>query len=416
VTVSVESFITKHLPGFPQGSPEELRAAADCWAGVAGSLRTTVDDAKGRINGLTGSWQGDGKNAFEVEWGKLADAVDQGCDEMSNVASQLRQAAGKLEDAQRAYEVAAGAAAVTAVVGVAFTLVTFGASDEAAGAGVAAEMAAAAEAAAEAATLATTAFSVALDIAVQICTRFVVFLGVDLTAQAAIGAIVYPDHDPLGHLNMRAAVAVAVGGAVPELPVSGLTKIALAGATAAGFDAAGQEIATGHVDPGEVLFNGVVGGATAGVFVGTKALLPKIRGTGDPVAGSGDPVPGSGLPDPNFDSLKPAEQASLLRLREKNPDLGIVAAPRGLHGEDPGYEYVDAQGNTYDQMGHPNASKFWATQRQRFLDQIRIHLTKSADYVVIDLNGFTPEQIAEVSQYVDSLPEADQARIIRLGF
>lgn len=67
-------------------------------------------------------------------------------------------------------------------------------------------------------------------------------------------------------------------------------------------------------------------------------------------------------------------------------------------------------------MGNPATSRFWSSQRQPFLDQIDRHLLKSVDYVAIDMNGFTPQQAAEVGQYIDSLPEADQARIIKIGF
>ena len=92
----------------------------------------------------------------------------------------------------------------------------------------------------------------------------------------------------------------------------------------------------------------------------------------------------SGGGDPDFDALRPAEQDTLIRLQEERPD--VEAAPRGRYGEDPGYGYVDAEGRTYDQIGNPNASRFWTAQRTRFLDQIDIHLRKSVDYVVIDMN------------------------------
>jgi len=42
----------------------------------------------------------------------------------------------------------------------------------------------------------------------------------------------------------------------------------------------------------------------------------------------------------------------------------VRAAPRGPHGEDPGYEYVDSEDHTYDPMGNPNTSKFWESQRR----------------------------------------------------
>ena len=271
--MSVESFITKHLPGCPQGNPGELRAAADCWTNVAGSLRTTTDDAKGRIATLTASWQGSGKTAFEQEWGKLADAVNQGCDEMASVAQHLRKAADDLEAAQYAYQLAISAAAVTAVVGIGLTLVTFGASDAVAGEEVATEVGVAVDAAAEATSLAARLFSLACDIAVQLGRAFQVFGFVDLGADAAVGAIVSPDHNPLDHIDYTAVTALALGSLAPELRVGGpLAKIIFGGVAAGGVDAASQELTTGHIDPGEVLFNAGLGSLAAGAIVGAGRL------------------------------------------------------------------------------------------------------------------------------------------------
>jgi WXG100 family type VII secretion target len=279
VIVSVESVITKHLPGFPEGNPGELRVAASYWTSVAGGLRTLIDDTQGRIGSLSSSWQGGAKTAFEQEWTTLANAVQQGCEEMGGVATALHQAADKLENAQHAYEVAVGAAAVTAVVGIAATFITFGASDAADVPVIEAEVAAATEVAAEATAAASTAFSAAVTIAQQIAVRFVVYLGVDLTAQAAISTVVFPDHNPFGHLNLDSAISVALGmAAAPELPgASGLVKVAVGGAAGGGSDALSQLITTGKIDPGEVLFNGALGAAGAGVMVGTGGLLSRLE-------------------------------------------------------------------------------------------------------------------------------------------
>jgi WXG100 family type VII secretion target len=277
--VSVESVITKHLPGFPQGNPGELRAAANCWTSVAGSLRTLIDDTQGRIGSLSSSWQGGAKTAFEEEWTTLANAVQQGCEEMGGVATALHQAADKLENAQHAYEVALGAAAVTAVVGIAATFITVGASDVAEAGAIEVEVAAATEVAAEATAAASTALSAAVTIAQQIAVRFVIYLGADLTAQAAISTVVFPDHDPFGHLNLDSAISVALGmAAVPELPgASGLVKVAAGGVAGAGTDTLSQLITTGKIDPGEVLFNGALGAAGAAAMVGTGGLLSRLN-------------------------------------------------------------------------------------------------------------------------------------------
>jgi hypothetical protein len=67
-------------------------------------------------------------------------------------------------------------------------------------------------------------------------------------------------------------------------------------------------------------------------------------------------------------------------------------------------------------MGNPGTSQYWGNQKDNFLRQITRHYYKSVNYTVIDLNGFTQDQIADINQYIDNLPEAQQARIIKIGF
>ncbi|HSR54181.1 MAG TPA: hypothetical protein VLV83_25410 [Acidobacteriota bacterium] len=79
-----------------------------------------------------------------------------------------------------------------------------------------------------------------------------------------------------------------------------------------------------------------------------------------------------------------------------------------------GAEYVDDLGRTYDALGDPAASPFW--NEKEFLDAIDTHLLKSNDFTVIDMTGFTPDQVRTVGSYLDSLPGHLQAKIIRIGF
>lgn len=278
--MSIGSFITKHLPGFPQGNPGELHAAASTWTNVAGSLQTMVDDANGRIASLSASWQGSGKNAFEQEWGKLAGAIGDGCNELTGVASALNQAADKLADAQRRYDVATGAAVGTAIVGIGLTVFTFGASDVVAAGATTAEVTAAVEVATEAVTVAESLFASAVEIASGMISRFVVFLGVDLTAQAAISTVVFPDHNPFGHLNLSSAISVAGGMAIPEIPGGATAQVGAGAALGAGQDALTQFLTTGKIDPGEVLFNGALGGAGAAVGVGLNKGIGRLGEAG----------------------------------------------------------------------------------------------------------------------------------------
>jgi hypothetical protein len=137
----------------------------------------------------------------------------------------------------------------------------------------------------------------------------------------------------------------------------------------------------------------------------------------------GDPPPGRGPgswsddpepePDPNFDRLRPTEKDTLLRAQQEYPDLGLKAASEERDGE-----YADNLGRTYDQIGNPNASRFWDRPGapQAFYDSINAHLNKSMDFTLIDLTGFSEQSAADITAYVDSLPADLQAKIVRIGF
>lgn len=65
-----------------------------------------------------------------------------------------------------------------------------------------------------------------------------------------------------------------------------------------------------------------------------------------------------------------------------------------------------------DVMGTPRAYQFW--NQGQFFNQIRRHLLKSVDYVVIDLKGASQQQIKAITEYVKSLTKQQQDRIIYL--
>lgn len=105
--------------------------------------------------------------------------------------------------------------------------------------------------------------------------------------------------------------------------------------------------------------------------------------------------------------LHPDEIATGARLAQK---LGIDL----WESPHAGAEFVDALNRTYDACGVPAASKFW--NEAKFLRSIDGHLLKSNHFTVLDLTGFTNAQKATVRAYIDGLPAASQARIIRIGF
>lgn len=116
--------------------------------------------------------------------------------------------------------------------------------------------------------------------------------------------------------------------------------------------------------------------------------------------------------DPNLGRLSESELATLQRLQAKFPDRVFHVSPEERDGE-----YTDEEGLTYDQMGDPQASGYWNTQAaQRFFNSIDKHLRKSTSFTVLDLTGFSDQAISDTTNYVDSLPEGQQANIIRIGF
>lgn len=116
--------------------------------------------------------------------------------------------------------------------------------------------------------------------------------------------------------------------------------------------------------------------------------------------------------DPNLGRLSDSEVATLTRLREEFPDREFRVSAEERDGE-----YTDEQGRTYDQMGDPKASEYWSSRgAQAFYKSIASHLQKSVNFIVIDLTGFSDQAISDITNYVDSLSETEQARIIRIGF
>lgn len=81
---------------------------------------------------------------------------------------------------------------------------------------------------------------------------------------------------------------------------------------------------------------------------------------------------------------------------------------------DPGYDWTDDKGHTYDAMGDGTKSKYF--NLQQFTKSIDHHLTKGNDFTVIDMTGYTPEQVSAVAKYVDGLSPSSQAQIRRIGF
>lgn len=113
--------------------------------------------------------------------------------------------------------------------------------------------------------------------------------------------------------------------------------------------------------------------------------------------------------DPYLWRLSESERGTLPRLQAMFPDRVFRVSPEERDGE-----YFDDLGRTYDQMGDPETLQYW--NAQKFFRSINNHVLKSATFTVIDLTGFSNHVISDITNYVNSLPEGQQAKIIRIGF
>ena len=113
--------------------------------------------------------------------------------------------------------------------------------------------------------------------------------------------------------------------------------------------------------------------------------------------------------DPYLWRLSESERGTLPRLQAMFPDRAFRVSPEERDGE-----YFDDLGRTYDQMGDPETLQYWSAQK--FFRSINNHVLKSATFTVIDLTGFSNHVISDITNYVNSLPEGQQAKIIRIGF
>jgi hypothetical protein len=132
---------------------------------------------------------------------------------------------------------------------------------------------------------------------------------------------------------------------------------------------------------------------------------------------------GSDKPEPKPASEEPAKLdessfASNARPAERATAERIVTRPefkgrtfRVPPPPDPGFDWVDDLGRTFDAMGDGTTSKYF--RLDKFKAAIDHHLRKGNTFTVIDMTGYTADQISAVRTYVDTLPAGS---IIRVGF
>lgn len=136
---------------------------------------------------LKAGWTGTASDGFQAWGGQLAHSLTDSAEQCDRVAGQLDEVAVRVRSTNDQVRERYLAIGVTVAAGVAFTVMTLGVSDAAAGATMTAE---ATEAASVVATL-TTFFNSLLG-------RWVVAFGINLVATGVEKAWVNPDHNPVG--------------------------------------------------------------------------------------------------------------------------------------------------------------------------------------------------------------------------
>ncbi|HEX5493600.1 MAG TPA: hypothetical protein VFX70_03370 [Mycobacteriales bacterium] len=160
---------------------------------------------------------------------------------------------------------------------------------------------------------------------------------------------------------------------------------------------------------GDLVATVAIAATEAPAVEAAEAETARVQGD---IEGSLDRAMAAEEGDVNLTRLSDAAAGTLTRARLEYPD-------RGLRVQDPSEvgEYVDDRGRNYTRLGDPATSRRWnprsATRFYRAVDQ---RLGTPADFTVIDLTGFGDQSISDIRGYLDTLPEAEQARIIRIGF
>ncbi|GIM95620.1 HNH endonuclease [Paractinoplanes toevensis] len=277
--------IEKHLPGYPHGKPGEIRDAAASFRNLATGIGNLADRGQSSVSTQTEGWDDPVKTAFIDEWNNFRSGLNDVSGQIREVADRLDSLADDLANAQHKYNSALVAVGVTAAVGIGLTVITFGVSDEVAGAAVAAEVATVAAAVEETVGVGAALLSSAGAMIGQISTRLVIFFTADVAAQSVADTIVYPDHNPVSHIDLEtagitAASMVALGGAAGLFGKIGATgtapnlaaRVGGVGLTSAGLDAATQQLTNHKINMAEVGFAGLTG--AAGERLAARKLSP----------------------------------------------------------------------------------------------------------------------------------------------
>ncbi len=121
------------LPGRPGGDADALRAGARAWDHLAWEVWHLTRPMESRMTALLEGWSGPSADAYRARWEQVNRGLGEFDHRVHMCSDRIRRLAGKIEDAQSAYDHALGLAGITAVAGIGLTLFTAGASDAVAG-------------------------------------------------------------------------------------------------------------------------------------------------------------------------------------------------------------------------------------------------------------------------------------------
>jgi len=135
-------------------------------------------------------------------------------------------------------------------------------------------------------------------------------------------------------------------------------------------------------------------GEAADVEAGQEAAATAGEAAEEQLEAEGTAATRSLGTDPATGAFRQSEYETALRIEEAR---GVTLT----RSADPSIDWVDQYGNTYDAVGNFSSKYFdqqWPNLQARILD----HMDK-ADFVPVDVSGFTPEQIAQVQQFIEPL-------------
>lgn len=205
----------------------------------------------------------------------------------------------------------------------------------------------------------------------------------------------------LSYVGMKGNLGKAVKIAQSMPPVGLVPAVAGAGGRGGSMAGAGEAVKLGVPSPAGPL--------------GTSTAMMTKHGEGEGSGGSEKSEPKAAadeparLDEPSFNNAKPPERVTAKRVAARPEFKGRTF--RAPPPPDPGFDWVDDLGRTFDAMGDGTTSKYF--KFKSFKAAIDHHLLKGNTFTVIDMTGYTAEQVAEVRAYVDTLPAG---HIIRVGF